>query len=114
LSDIPALREFGLLAAVGISASFFIMMTFVPAVRLLLDRRADTGEATSGSSVSIFVDLGEANGTGGERGAAIEYGPRVGPAALEELLCSGRVQIIGLTHGRPVVTSTATRAIPPG
>jgi len=79
-----------------------------------LDRHADTGEATFGSSVSIFVDLGEANGTGGERGAAIEYGPRVGPAALEELLCSGRVQIIGLTHGRPVVTSTATRAIPPG
>ena len=40
-SDLPALREFGLLAAVGIVASFFIMLTFVPAVRLLLDRRAE-------------------------------------------------------------------------
>jgi hypothetical protein len=63
--------------------------------------------------VSIFVDLGEANGTGGELGAALEYGPRVGPAALEELLRTGSVQIIGLTHGRPVITSTASRAIPP-
>lgn len=41
LNDIPALREFGLLAAVGITASFFIMLTFVPAVRLLLDTRGE-------------------------------------------------------------------------
>jgi len=41
LNDIPALREFGLLAAIGITASFFIMLTFVPAVRLLLDSRGD-------------------------------------------------------------------------
>lgn len=39
LNDIPALREFGALAAIGITASFIIMLTFVPAVRLLLDRR---------------------------------------------------------------------------
>ena len=72
-----------------------------------LDRCTDTGAASSRSSVSIFVDLGEANGTGGERGAALEYGPRVGPAALEDLLCSGSVPIIGLDGGRPVVASTA-------
>ena len=77
-----------------------------------LDRCNDTGAASSRSSVSIFVDLGEANGTGGERGAALEYGLRVGPAALEDLLCSGSVQIIGLDGGRPVVASTASRAIP--
>jgi len=77
-----------------------------------LDRHDDTGGATFGSSVSVFVDLDDANSTGGERGASLEYGPRVGPAALEELLCTGTVQIIGLSHGRPVVTSTAARAIP--
>ena len=37
-NDIPALREFGTLAAVGIVASFILMLTFVPAVRELLDR----------------------------------------------------------------------------
>jgi hypothetical protein len=40
-NDIPALREFGVLAAIGITASFFIMLTFVPAVRLLLDTRGE-------------------------------------------------------------------------
>ena len=41
LNDMPALREFGVLAAIGITASFIIMLTFVPAVRLLLDRRGE-------------------------------------------------------------------------
>jgi len=76
-----------------------------------LNRTGD-GESSCGSSVSVFVDLDLANGTGGEHGAAVEYGPRVGPATLEELLCTGSVQIIGLDRGRPVVTSNATRVIP--
>jgi predicted RND superfamily exporter protein len=40
-NDIPALAEFGELAAVGIVISFLLMMTFVPAVREVLDRRAE-------------------------------------------------------------------------
>lgn len=40
-SDIPALRQFGELAAMGIAASFLLMLTFVPAVRELLDRRGE-------------------------------------------------------------------------
>ncbi len=43
-NDLPALREFGELAAVGIVASFVLMLTFVPAVRELLDRRAERHE----------------------------------------------------------------------
>jgi len=41
INEIPELREFGVLAAIGISASFLIMLTFVPAVRLILDRRGE-------------------------------------------------------------------------
>lgn len=41
-NSIPALAEFGELAAIGIGASFLLMLTFVPAVRELLDRRAET------------------------------------------------------------------------
>ncbi|MEA2024789.1 MAG: DUF222 domain-containing protein, partial [Actinomycetota bacterium] len=78
-----------------------------------LDRTIDEIQDSSGSSLSIFMDLNEANGTGGERGCEIEYGPRVGPNTLEELLCTGSAQIIGLEDGKPVVTSTASRAIPP-
>jgi hypothetical protein len=40
-NSIPELREFGELAAVGIVASFLLMLTFLPAVRELLDRRSD-------------------------------------------------------------------------
>jgi predicted RND superfamily exporter protein len=37
-NEIPALREFGALAAIGIVASFLLALTFVPAVREVLDR----------------------------------------------------------------------------
>lgn len=40
-NDIKALQSFGVLAAVGIIAAFLLMLTFVPAVRTLLDRRAE-------------------------------------------------------------------------
>ncbi|MGI9584869.1 MAG: efflux RND transporter permease subunit [Acidimicrobiia bacterium] len=40
-NDLPALAEFGELAAVGIVASFILMLTFVPSIRQLLDRRAE-------------------------------------------------------------------------
>jgi predicted RND superfamily exporter protein len=40
VNPVPALRDFGILAAVGIAAAFILMLTFVPAARLVLDRRA--------------------------------------------------------------------------
>ena len=40
-NPIPALVDFGIMAAVGIVSSFILMLTFVPAVRSLLDRRAE-------------------------------------------------------------------------
>ncbi len=43
-NDIPALAEFGELAAIGISVSFLLMLTFVPAVREVLDRRGERNE----------------------------------------------------------------------
>lgn len=40
-NPVPALGDFGVMAAVGIAASFLLMLTFVPAIRSLLDRRAE-------------------------------------------------------------------------
>lgn len=40
-NPVPALKDFGILAAVGILVSFILMLTFVPAVRILADRRAE-------------------------------------------------------------------------
>ncbi|TVR29717.1 MAG: hypothetical protein EA388_15185 [Nitriliruptor sp.] len=42
-NPIPALRDFGILAAVGITVAFTLMLTFVPALRTVLDRRAQRG-----------------------------------------------------------------------
>ncbi len=39
VSDITAVRQFGVLAALGIASSFVIMLTFFPASKILLDRR---------------------------------------------------------------------------
>lgn len=41
LNPVPALKDFGLLAAVGIVVSFTLMLTFFPAARKLLDRRTE-------------------------------------------------------------------------
>jgi uncharacterized protein len=43
INPIPALRDFGVLASVGITLSFVLMLTFVPALRIVLDRRAEAG-----------------------------------------------------------------------
>lgn len=40
-NPVPALKDFGILAAVGIVVAFLLMLTFVPAVRMVLDRRAE-------------------------------------------------------------------------
>jgi len=64
-NEIPALREFGELAAVGIVASFVLMLTFVPAVRELLDRKAernstlDTESLTGGDSRALPRIIGK-------------------------------------------------------
>ncbi len=75
---------------------------------------ADTSTgATGGFDATVFIDLEQANGTGGELGAELAYGPRVGPNVLDEILCGGTVQLVGLQGGKPVVTSQATSAVPP-
>lgn len=65
-NDLPALAEFGELAAVGIGFAFLLMLTFVPAVRELLDRRAerhdrlDTGGLDAGEGRLLPKIIGKA------------------------------------------------------
>lgn len=40
-SPVTAIADFGVLASVGIGAAFVLMLTFVPATRILLDRKAE-------------------------------------------------------------------------
>jgi len=71
----------------------------------------NTPEGSSAGQVTVFVDARHDNTI--ETTAEVEYGPRVGPDTVEQLLCGGKAQVIGLDNGIPVVTSPASRAIPP-
>jgi hypothetical protein len=62
--------------------------------------------------VSIFFDADRAQSRG-ELGGEIEFGSRVGPAVLDEILCTGRIQLVGLQNGKPIITTDGARAIPP-
>jgi len=41
VSPLPELKDFGILVSTGIFFAFFLVMTFVPAIRTLLDKRAE-------------------------------------------------------------------------
>jgi predicted RND superfamily exporter protein len=41
ISDLSVMRQFGFLTSIGIVSAFFVMVTFVPACRLLVDRRRE-------------------------------------------------------------------------
>jgi predicted RND superfamily exporter protein len=55
-NPVPALKDFGILAAVGIVVAFLLMLTFVPAVRLLLDRRAERNGTLPVASLQAHGD----------------------------------------------------------
>jgi hypothetical protein len=84
----------------------------VMALDSLDEASGDTGQASSIGQVTVFVDARQDNPT--ETATEIEYGPRVGPDALDQIQCGGRVRIVGLDEdGISVITSPATRTIPP-
>ncbi len=53
VSPVPALADFGVLAAAGILSAFLLMLTFVPAIRLLLDRRAERAGRLDGTDFDL-------------------------------------------------------------
>ena len=67
VSPLPELKDFGILVSVGIFFAFFLVMTFVPAIRTLLDRRAEKkekidSEAFTSSGDSLLNKISEASG----------------------------------------------------
>jgi predicted RND superfamily exporter protein len=49
-SDLSMMREFGMMAAIGIICAFLVMNTFIPATRLLLDQRRERKGLRKGST----------------------------------------------------------------
>jgi len=55
-NPLGALSDFGVLAAVGITSAFALMLTFLPALRILLDRRAERGDRLP---IEAFEETGD-------------------------------------------------------
>ena len=67
VSPLPELKDFGILVSTGIFIAFFLVMTFVPAIRTLLDRRAEKKEninvdAFSSSGDSVLNKIAASSG----------------------------------------------------
>jgi len=67
-----------------------------------------------GPVVSVLVDPELVTATGGEAGAVIPAGPRIGPDTMDQILCEGSVEILlDRTTGIPLAVGPTTRVIPP-
>lgn len=71
------------------------------------------GDDPPAPRLTAFFDLDAAAENSGAAGAELAWGPTIGPDAVEEVLCNGRVRIVGTEKGRPIVTSNQTGPIPP-
>ncbi|MGB9358244.1 MAG: DUF222 domain-containing protein [Acidimicrobiia bacterium] len=69
---------------------------------------------TSSPVLTVFVDATEAAASNGTTGVTLEAGPRVGPNAVEAILCTGFTEVTARTaDGRPLALGRRTRTIPP-
>jgi len=71
------------------------------------------GDAESGPvDVSVIVDARTAAESNGETGVSVLAGPRLGPGALEEILCNGIVEVFGISEeGKPLDLGRRVRTV---
>ncbi|HEY5579024.1 MAG TPA: HNH endonuclease signature motif containing protein, partial [Acidimicrobiia bacterium] len=65
------------------------------------------------AQITVFLDASLAVSSHGQAGLEIPGGPRIGPEALSEWLCNGRVDYTVLQGGTPLGVGRNTRVIPP-
>ncbi|HEY7703442.1 MAG TPA: HNH endonuclease signature motif containing protein [Acidimicrobiia bacterium] len=72
--------------------------------------QAGGGRVVTGAEV--FINAQATADADGEAGAVFSSGLKAGPNVLSEILCEGKVRVIGIHGGRPVVTTDSSEAIP--
>jgi hypothetical protein len=86
-------------------------------VALAHDYLDGTSTGTVGGAVpvvTVLVDPALAAASGGEAGAVIPGGPRVGPETLDEITCTGAVEVVvDAGTGVPLAVGPTTRVVPP-
>ena len=80
---------------------------------LYRDTDPESGSVSPPSQVMVTVDATTAAPTGGETGVSVSGGPRVGRAILEEILCNGLIQVVGIDQqGKPYRYGKREKTIP--
>jgi HNH endonuclease/Domain of unknown function (DUF222) len=73
------------------------------------------GESSEGAApvdVAVIVDAETAAESNGEKGISVLAGARLGPGMLEEILCKGNVDLVGITgKGRPLDLGRRSRTV---
>jgi hypothetical protein len=62
--------------------------------------------------VAVTVDARVAASSNGETGVSVVAGPRVGPQVLEEILCDGVVEVVGIAEEGQLFDLGSSRTIP--
>jgi HNH endonuclease/Domain of unknown function (DUF222) len=71
-----------------------------------------SSEESTPVDVAVIVDTRLAVETKGEKGVRVLAGPRVGPGTLEEILCHGNVDLIGIIgNGKPLDLGRRSRTV---
>ena len=66
------------------------------------------------TELAVIVDARTAAKTRGETGVSVLAGPRIGPGVLEEVLCNGIVDVVGITdEGKPLSLGKRSRTVSP-
>lgn len=79
-----------------------------------LDGRTAGAMGGSVPVVTVTVDPALAAATDGEAGVFIPGGPRVGPETLDEIACTGAVEVVvDAASGVPLAVGPTTRVVPP-
>ena len=72
-----------------------------------------TGSESSPVDVAVTVDARTAAAGNGETGVSVLAGPRIGPRVLEEVLCDGNVEVVGVSEsGKPLDLGRRSRIVP--
>ncbi|NIA25034.1 MAG: DUF222 domain-containing protein [Gammaproteobacteria bacterium] len=74
---------------------------------------ATAGEGTCTPLVTVFVDADPATQTQNKTGVILDSGVRIGPNALDGLLCDSQIETILTTDGTPLAVGRHTRTINP-
>lgn len=83
-------------------------------VALCTDSSAGDEGTVATPSVTVFVDARTAAETNGETGVTIHNGPRVGPRALEAILCHGVTEVTAIADdGKVLGIGDRSPVIPP-